>query len=60
MFSLTLDMYQTLAVAVIALLLGARLRKKIPVLERFCIPAPVIGGLVFAIVICVLYVNGIA
>ena len=43
-----LDMYQTLAVAVLVLMLGSFLRKKIHFLEKFCIPAPVIGGLLFA------------
>jgi ESS family glutamate:Na+ symporter len=52
-------MYQTLALAVIALMLGARIRKKVNFFERFCIPAPVIGGLVFAIISCILYVTGI-
>ena len=55
----TFDMYQTLALAVIALMLGARIRKKVTFFERFCIPAPVIGGLVFAIISCILYVTGI-
>ena len=55
----TFDMYQTLALAVIALMLGARIRKKVNFFERFCIPAPVIGGLVFAIISCILYVTGI-
>lgn len=52
------DMYQTLALAVVVLLLGAFLRKKISFLERFCIPTPVIGGLIFSIVSCVLYMTG--
>ena len=55
----TFDMYQTLALAVVALMLGARIRKKVNLFERFCIPAPVIGGLVFAIISCILYVTGI-
>ena len=55
----TFDMYQTLALAVIALMLGARIRKKVNFFERFCIPAPVIGGLVFAIISCILYVTGV-
>ena len=29
-------------------------------LERFCIPAPVIGGVLFAIFTCVCYVTGVA
>lgn len=55
-----LDMYQTLAVAVMVLLLGNYLKRKIYFLEKFCIPAPVVGGLLFAIFTCICYVTGIA
>ena len=55
-----LDMYQTIAVAVVVLMLGSFLKKKIKMLERFCIPAPVIGGIIFAIFTCICYVTGIA
>lgn len=55
-----LDMYQTLAAAVLVLLLGNYLKKKIFFLQKFCIPAPVIGGLIFAIMTCICYVTGIA
>ena len=55
-----LDMYQTLAVAVLVLMLGKFLRARVQVLERFCIPAPVIGGVLFAIFTCVCYVTGVA
>lgn len=59
MLQLSLDMYQTLGAAVGVLYLGAWLRKKIRVLETFCIPAPVVGGLIFAITSCILYVTGL-
>ena len=55
-----LNMYQTLAVAVLVLLFGSFLRHRIGFLEKFCIPAPVIGGLLFAILTCLCYVTGIA
>lgn len=55
-----LDMYQTLAAAVLVLLLGNYLKKKIYFLQKFCIPAPVIGGLIFTIMTCICYVTGIA
>ena len=58
--SIALDMYQTVAIAVLVLMLGAFLRKKIHFLEKFCIPAPVIGGLLFAILTCVLHGTGLA
>lgn len=53
-------MYQTLAVAVLVLMLGAYLKSKIYFLEKFCIPAPVIGGLLFAIFTCICYTTGVA
>ncbi len=58
--AINIDMYQTLAIAVLVLMLGGFLKKRINVLERFCIPAPVVGGLIFAIFTCVLYATGIA
>ncbi len=58
-FTLPVDMYQTLAVAVLVLFLGSFLRKKIKFLEVFCIPAPVVGGLVFAVFTCILHGFGI-
>ena len=59
MHVLNIDMYQTLAFAVGVLFVGGFLKKKISILEKFCIPAPVIGGLIFALVSCLLYVFGI-
>ncbi|MBQ6557907.1 MAG: sodium/glutamate symporter [Clostridia bacterium] len=56
---ISLNMYQTLAVAVIALLVGKFLRNRISFLEKFCIPSPVVGGLLFAIMTLILYVTGI-
>lgn len=52
-------MYQTIAVAVVVLILGAFLKRKISFLEKFCIPAPVIGGLIFAIFTLICYSIGI-
>ena len=57
--SITLDMYQTIAVAVVVLILGAFLKRKISFLKKFCIPAPVIGGLIFAIFTLICYSTGI-
>ena len=55
-----IDMYQTLAVSVLVLILGQFLKKRINFLEKFCIPATVIGGLLFAVLTCVCYSLGIA
>ena len=57
--SVSLNMFMTLAVAVIVLLIGAWLRKKIKLLDKFCIPAPVVGGLLYALVMTVFHVFGV-
>ncbi len=59
MYTLHLDMYQTLAVAVGVLFLGGFLKQKIKLLEHFCIPSPVIGGMLFALLSLGLYVTGV-
>jgi len=55
MYKLSLDMYQTLALAVVVLVFGANLKKQVKFLEKFCIPSPVVGGIVFAFLSCILY-----
>ena len=59
MRTFTFDMYQTLMIAVLALLLGRLIRKKFPVFKKFCIPAPVIGGLIVSVITCIFYATGI-
>lgn len=54
-YTVKFDMYQTTFIAVIVLLIGMLLRKKIAFLRKFCIPAPVVGGLLFAILTLILY-----
>ena len=53
-------MYQTLALSVLVLRLGKFLGERVRMLEKFCIPAPVIGGVLLAIFTCVCYVTGVA
>lgn len=60
MILLVFNMYQTLFLAVISVSIGGILRKKIGFLIRFCVPAPVIGGLLFAIITCILHVSHFA
>lgn len=52
---LQLDAVQTLAVAGIALFIGYALCRAIPVLGRYNLPPPVIGGLAFAIAAWIAY-----
>ena len=46
---LKLGMFETLMVAVIAIYVGEFLRNKIPVLKKYCLPASVVGGTLFAL-----------
>ncbi|MGH7598266.1 MAG: sodium/glutamate symporter [bacterium] len=50
---LKLDLIQTVALAGIVLFIGYGIRRVIPFLSRYNIPAPVIGGLLVAVVILV-------
>ena len=45
---LKLDMIQTTALAAVVLFAGYGIRRRVPVLDRFNIPAPVVGGFLFA------------
>ncbi|MCL2520765.1 MAG: hypothetical protein FWE37_07190 [Spirochaetaceae bacterium] len=44
-----LDMLQTVALACISFLLGTALKKKSRLLQKYFIPSPVIGGLIFSL-----------
>lgn len=57
--NVNLNIYQTLAAAVAVYYAGVLLRIKIPFLRKYCIPAPVVGGILFAVINDILYVNGI-
>ncbi len=56
---LVLDMVQSMALGVVVLLIGSYLVRKIDFLGRFCIPAPVVGGTLFAILALVLHQTGV-
>ena len=60
MIEIQLNMYHALALGAAMYALGLVLTKKIPVLSRFCIPAPLVGGLCFAILNTILYTTGTA
>lgn len=46
-FTISLDATLTLALAGVLLLLGYFIKKKVSFLEKYCIPAPVVGGFLF-------------
>lgn len=53
------DMMQTAAICIVSLFIGRWLKKKVNFFEKFCIPAPVIGGFLFAIIHLILRQAGI-
>ncbi|HCZ48165.1 MAG TPA: sodium/glutamate symporter [Gammaproteobacteria bacterium] len=55
---LELGMMQTLALAALAVAIGQGLRRWFPVLARYDLPEPVLGGLVVALLISVLRLDG--
>ncbi|MDR3226309.1 MAG: sodium/glutamate symporter [Prevotellaceae bacterium] len=44
------NMIEAVALAIVVLFVGVFLKRKIKFFERFCIPAPVIGGLLFSFI----------
>jgi len=52
---LSLDMYASAGVGVLALLLGMYFTRTVPFLKRFCIPAPVSGGLLISLLTLLMY-----
>ena len=57
MFEYSFNMAETLAIAVIILLLGRWIKRKVEVFEKFFIPAPVIGGVLFSLLLLVGHVT---
>ena len=56
---IALNMYQTAAIAMMLFVLGRFLTNRVEFLRKCCIPAPVVGGLIFAIVHLCLYMAGV-
>ena len=54
MFNIKMDMIQTVGLAVVILIIGRFLRTRVKIFETYCIPSPVIGGFLFAILNLVL------
>jgi ESS family glutamate:Na+ symporter len=57
--TISMNMIQSIGLAVILLLIGKALRRKINFFEKYCIPSPVIGGILFAIITLVLRLTGV-
>lgn len=57
--TLQLDLYQTVAMAVIVYFIGATIKSRVRFFEKYCIPAPVVGGLLFAIFTLIMNLTGV-
>lgn len=57
--ALKLDMIQTLALAAVVLFAGYGIKRRVYVLDRYNIPAPVVGGFLFALIGLVLRQTGV-
>ena len=55
MTTIELNMIQTAGIGALALTVGMSLTRKVDFLQKFCVPSPVSGGLIFSLVILVLY-----
>lgn len=51
--NITLDLVQTMGLAVVVLFLGRYFKGKVPIFQKYFIPAPVIGGLFYAILMLI-------
>ena len=55
---MTLDLVQTVAFAGLVLFAGYWVKRRVPILSRYNIPAPVVGGLPVAAILALLYAAG--
>ncbi|WP_278341788.1 sodium/glutamate symporter [Acidaminococcus fermentans] len=53
--TLSLNQYHTIAISILILMLGEFLRNRIFLLKKYCIPVPVVGGLLFTILLLIGY-----
>ena len=55
MTSIELDMIQTAGIGALALIVGMVLTRKVAFLQKFCVPSPVSGGIIFSFLTLALY-----
>ena len=60
MLTIELNMYHAVALGAFLFWMGGIITDKVRLLNRYCIPAPLVGGLCFSILNCILYSTGIA
>lgn len=59
MSKLTLDVIQTVALGGIVFVLGRGIRRRVGFLQKYFIPAPVVGGLICSLLVFILFQTGI-
>ena len=55
MTNIELDMIQTAGIGALALIVGMILTRKVAFLQKFCVPSPVSGGIIFSLITLALY-----
>ena len=55
MSNLDLNMVQTAGIGALALMIGMVLTRKVSFLQKFCVPSPVTGGLIFSLIGLAMY-----
>ena len=55
MTTFELDMIQTAGIGALALIVGMTLTRKVAFLQKFCVPSPVSGGIIFSLITLTLY-----
>lgn len=59
MLTISLNVYYTIALAIVVLMVGEAIKKRVYTLRKFCIPTPVVGGVLFALLITALNMSGV-
>lgn len=55
MTNVEIDMIQTAGIGGLSLIVGMVLTRKVAFLQKFCVPSPVSGGILFSLITLVLY-----
>ena len=57
---INLDIYKTMALVSIVFYIGKFVRNKLSIMKKYCIPPSVVGGFIFALLILILQITGVA
>ena len=57
--TIKIEMFEMMAIVVLVIYFGQWIREKAPVLKKYCIPSAVVGGTIFSIITCALYMGHI-